>query len=372
MTSSDETELLRATLRDAFSHLSGSAEVRAAMATTTGYDESVWHRLAGELGLPGLAIAEEHGGAGFGLRELAVAFEEAGAFLLCSPLFATAGLALPLLQAAGDDAAITRYAPGIASGELTATVAYAEQDGRWSPQDVTCAATQTPDGWVLDGMKNYVVDGATAGLLLVIARTNTGELGIYAVDGDAAGLTRTPLVTLDLTRKLARLVLDAVPATRIETPDAVDAIVRACAVARTLLAAEQVGGAQRCLDMTVEYAKTRMQFGRPIGSFQAIKQKLAECLIHVESARSAAYAAAEAGASGDPEFEHISAIASLTCGEAYRMVSAQAIQLHGGIGFTWEHDLHLYFKRARSSALLLGTSAELVEDISMHLEETVK
>jgi acyl-CoA dehydrogenase len=368
---SDETDLLRATLREAFSHLSGSAEVRAAMVTEEGFNRSVWGRLTGELGLPGLALPEEFGGAGFGMRDLAVAFEEAGAYSLCSPLFATTGLALPLLQAIGDGDALQRYAPDLAGGDLTATVALAEEDGHWSLNGVSCLASETADGWVLNGTKSYVVDGSSAGVVLVVARLADGEVGVFAVRGDAVGLTRTPLVTLDQTRRLARLVLDATPAVRIGTSDATAAVNHATAVARSLLAAEQVGGAQRCLDMTVEYAKTRMQFGRAIGSFQAIKQKLAECLIYVESARSAAYAAAEAAASDDPEFEHIAAIAVLTASEAFRTVSAQTIQLHGGIGFTWEHDAHLYFKRARSSALLLGTTSELVDAIAAELETTI-
>jgi acyl-CoA dehydrogenase len=383
MTSNDERDLLRSTLREAFSDLSGSPEVRAAMVTTPGYDAAVWQRLAGELGLPGLAVAEEYGGAGFGVGELAVAFEEAGASLLCSPLFATAGLALPLMQAIGDTDALERYAPGLVSGELTATVALAEEDGHWLPSAVACGAIETADGWVLNGVKNYVVDGASTGLLLVVALVDApvdarfegsgegSELGVFAVLAEAPGLTRTPLVTLDQTRRLARVVLDKTPAVRIGAGDAGAALAHATAVSRSLLAAEQVGGAQRCLDMTVEYAQTRMQFGRAIGSFQAIKQKLAECLIYVESARSAAYAAADAAASGDPEFEHIAAIAALTCSEAYRAVSAQTIQLHGGIGFTWEHDAHLYFKRARSSALLLGTSGELVDAIGEELDATL-
>ncbi|HEY3736971.1 MAG TPA: acyl-CoA dehydrogenase family protein [Jatrophihabitans sp.] len=365
----EDAELLREAVRDAFTSLSTSADVRAAMATAVGYEPATWRRLAGELGLPGMAIDTELGGGGFSVAELAIAFEEAGATLLCSPLFATAGLAVPLLQAIGDADALAKYASAIAGGELTATVALAEDDGRRDVASVTCTATQSDAGWMLDGVKNYVVDGASAGLVLVVAHAGA-ELGVFAVDGDATGLAREQLVTLDQTRKQARLVLTSVPAVRLGSGDAVATIAHATAVSRTLLAAEQAGGAQRCLDMTVEYAKTRIQFGRAIGSFQAIKQKLAECLVQVESARSAAYAAAEAAATGDPEFEHIAAIAALTCGHAYSWVTAQTIQLHGGIGFTWEHDAHLYFKRARSSASLLGSSGQLVKLIAGELDAT--
>ncbi len=372
MTSSvEETELLRASVREAFTDLSGSAQVRAALATPLGYDTTTWRRLAGELGLAGLALPEEVGGAGYGISELAVVFEQACANLLCSPMFATTGLAVPLLQAVADDEAMKRYGPGLASGELTATVALAEDSGHWKLAAVACSANETSSGWLLNGVKNYVVDGASAGLLLVVARSE-GELGVFAVDGDASGLTRTALVSLDQTRKLARITLTQTPATLLGRMPADKALAAATAVSRTLLAAEQVGGAQRCLDMTVSYAKNRVQFGRPIGSFQAIKQELSECLIQVESARSAAYAAADAAASGDAEFEHIADIASLTCGDAFRSVSAQAIQIHGGIGFTWEHDAHLYFKRARSSALLLGNSGDTVERIAAHLDATLQ
>jgi alkylation response protein AidB-like acyl-CoA dehydrogenase len=194
---------------------------------------------------------------------------------------------------------------------------------------------------------------------------------VFAVGGDAAGLEREQLVTLDQTRKQARLVFTRAPAERIGAGDALNAIARATAVSRALLAAEQVGGAQHCLDMTVGYAKTRIQFGRPIGSFQAVKQRLAEMLVLVESARSAALAAVEAAAASDPELEHVAAVAALTCGEAYTWVTEQTIQLHGGIGFTWEHDAHLYFKRARASALLLGTGGELVELIGRQLETRI-
>ena len=312
--------------------------------------------------------------------ELAIVFEEAGASLLCAPLFPTAGLAVPLLKALGneaalartgsaitdrEEAAIARFGPAISSGELTATVALAEDDGRWRTDTVRCAATPVRSGWELEGVKNYVVDGASAGLILVVARTAAGELGVFAVRDDAAGLERERLVTLDRTRTQARLVLRATPAERVGTGDAAPAIERATAVSRALLAAEQVGGAQHCLDLTVEYAKTRIQFGRSIGSFQAVKQRLAEMLVRVESARSAALAAVTAAATGDVgaatgdmELEHVAAVAALTCGEAYTWVTEQTIQLHGGIGFTWEHDAHLYYRRAKSTEVMLGTPSE--------------
>jgi acyl-CoA dehydrogenase len=367
MTTAEDSDLLRDAVRAALAQLSSAADVRRAMATARGFEDPVWRRLSRELGLPGLTLPEKLGGSGFTEAELAIAFEEAGASLLCAPLFATAGLAVPLLTALGDEAALARYAPAIADGELTATVALAEDAGRWRTDAVRCQAAETHEGWVLDGVKNYVVDGASAGLILVIARAGE-ELGVFAVQGDAPGLEREPLVTLDQTRKQVRLVFTATPARRAGAADAASAIARATAVSRALLAAEQAGGAQRCLDMTVDYAKTRIQFGRPIGSFQAVKQRLAEMLVQVESARSAAVAATTAAATGDAELEHVAAVAALTCGAVGTWVTAQTIQLHGGIGFTWEHDAHLYFKRARASALLLGTPGELTDEIARQLD----
>jgi alkylation response protein AidB-like acyl-CoA dehydrogenase len=365
-TAVEDSELFRSSVRAALSRLSSPADVRRAMESARGFDQQVWRRLAGEMGLAGLALPEKLGGGGFSEAELAIAFEEAGASLLCAPLFATAGLAVPLLTALGDEAAVGRFGPDIAAGELTATVALAEEDGRWRTDLVRCTAAAAGSSWVLDGVKNYVVDGASAGLILVVARAGE-ELGVFAVRGDEPGLERERLVTLDQTRTQARLVLRAVPAERLGAGDATAAVARATAGSRALLAAEQVGGAQHCLDMTVDYAKTRIQFGRSIGSFQAVKQRLAEMLVQVESARSAALAAADAAAAGDPELAHVAAIAALTCSEAYTWVTEQTIQLHGGIGFTWEHDAHLYFKRARASALLLGTASELTDFLGQQL-----
>jgi len=408
-TTVEDSELFRSAVRAALSRLSSAADVRRAMGSPRGFDDQVWQRLSRDMGLAGLTLPEELGGGGFTEAELAIAFEEAGASLLCAPLFATAGLAVPLLKALGNEAALTRagsatadreeaviaragsatadreeaaiarFGPAISSGELTATVALAEDDGRWRTDTVRCAATPDRSEWVLEGVKNYVVDGASAGLILVVARTAAGELGVFAVRGDAVGLERERLVTLDQTRTQARLVLRATPAERVGTGDATAAIALATAVSRALLAAEQVGGAQHCLDMTVEYAKTRIQFGRSIGSFQAVKQRLAEMLVRVESARSAALAAVTAAATGDLravtgdlELAHVAAVAALTCGEAYTWVTEQTIQLHGGIGFTWEHDAHLYFKRARTSALLLGSASELTDLLGMQLEAIVE
>jgi alkylation response protein AidB-like acyl-CoA dehydrogenase len=365
--SASDAELLRAGARTAFRELSGSGHVRRLMATAAGWEPAVWRRLAGELGAPGLMLAPEHGGAGFSCAELALVLEEAGSALLCAPLFSTAALAVPLLLACADEAALSRYGPAIASGQLTATVALAEESGRWSIADLQTRARPAGGQWVLDGAKHYVVDGATAGLILVAAASAAGP-AVFAVDATATGLRREQLATLDQTRKQARLRFSQTPATLIGPPAAADLISAASDVSRTLLAAEQAGGAQRCLDMTVEYVKTRIQFARPIGSFQAVKQRVAEMLIQVESARSAAYAAAQSAAGGGDDLRRAARVAAITCTDAYNWVSAQTIQLHGGIGFTWEHDAHLYFKRARSSGQLLGTPGDHIAALALQLD----
>src|SRR6201986_414471 len=277
-----------------------------------------------------------------------------GRVLLCAPFFSTVGLAAHALFAAGDDQAKREYLPRIADGSLLATVAGTEEDGRWDLAAVR--TTGRPDGTVpgaflVDGTKMFVVDGHIAQVLLVVAGTD-GGLGLFAVDASDAGVVRTPLQTLDMTRKLARIELRRVPARLVSGPgDATAALSRALYLALVALTAEQVGGAQRCLDMAVDYAKVRMQFGRPIGIFQAIKHKCAEMLIEVESAKSAAYHAA--GSTAD-ELGVAAAVAKAYCSAAYFHVAAETIQVHGGIGFTWEHDAHLYFRRAKSSQLLFG------------------
>ena len=354
----DEQRELAATLRRFLQDKSSSSEVRRLMQTEAGYDPRTWSQLAGQLGLPGLVIPEKHGGSGAGPVELAVASEEMGRALLCAPFFATAVLAAQALLASGDEAAQEEFLPGIADGATIATVAVCEDDGGWTTDGVATRARRSGDGYVLDGRKSFVIDGHTAGLLLVVARADGGP-SLFAVRGDADGLGRRPLETLDLTRKQAALALDAVPARLIgaegSAADVVAATLRLGAVA---LAAEQVGGAQRCLDMSVEYAKIRMQFGRPIGSFQAIKHMCADMLLEVESARSAAYYAAWAAQDESDELPLVSSMAKAYCSEAYFRAAADNIQIHGGIGFTWEHDAHLYYRRAKSTELMLGTPGE--------------
>jgi alkylation response protein AidB-like acyl-CoA dehydrogenase len=354
---SEEQEELRSSVKRFLQEKSPETEVRRLMETEEGYDPAVWAQMADQLGLQSLTIPEEYGGSGFSYVELIVVLEEMGFALLCAPFFSTVALAANALLTSGDETAKKDLLPGLASGEVIGTLAITEDNGRWDFDGVALAATESNGGWTLDGHKSFVIDGHVANLIIVAARTQAG-LSLFAVSGDASGLTRTSLPTMDQTRKQARLVFDSTPARLIGTDGgATDGLTKTLDLAAVALAAEQVGGAQHCLDSSVDYAKNRIQFGRPIGSFQAIKHKCADMLLEVESAKSAAYYAGWAAAEDSDELPVVASLAKSYCSEAYFHAAAENIQIHGGIGFTWEHDAHLYFKRAKSSELLFGDPA---------------
>jgi alkylation response protein AidB-like acyl-CoA dehydrogenase len=320
------------------------------METEEGYDTAVWKQMGDQLGLQGLAIPEEYGGQGYTFVELGIVLEEQGRRLLCAPYFSSVVLAANALLQSGDDAAKKEHLPGIASGETIATLAFTEANGRWDEEGITVTA----DGGKLNGEKMFVLDGHIANLIIVAAKSG-GKTSLYAVAGDAAGLTKTALSTMDQTRKQAKLEFKDVEAKLIGTEGAGWATLeKVLDLAAVGLAAEQVGGAQFVLEMAVQYAKDRIQFGRPIGSFQAIKHKCADMLLEVESAKSAAYYATWCAAEMNDELPSVASLAKAYCSEAYFHAAAENIQIHGGIGFTWEHPAHLYFKRAKSSELLFG------------------
>ena len=351
---SEEQEELRRTVRSFLEQKSPESEVRRLMETTEGYDPAVWDQMGSQLGLQGLHIPEEFGGSGYTYVELIVVLEEMGRALLTAPYFSTVVLAANALIHSGDDAAKKELLPGIASGETIATLAFTEENGRWDESGITMTAKKDGDGYVLDGTKMFVLDGHTANVVLVAARSDAG-VSLFSVAGDASGLTRTPLSTMDQTRKQARLEFSGTPAKLIGTEGAGWSVLsRVLDLAAVGLAAEQVGGAQFVLEMAVQYAKDRVQFGRPIGSFQAIKHKCADMLLEVESAKSAAYYAGWCAAELNDELPSVASLAKAYCSEAYFHAAAENIQIHGGIGFTWEHPAHLYFKRAKSSELLFG------------------
>jgi alkylation response protein AidB-like acyl-CoA dehydrogenase len=352
-----EQDELRKMVRRFLEDKSPETEVRRLMATSEGYDPDVWKLMANELALQGLGIPEKFGGQGFGPVELYVVFEEMGAALMCAPYFSTVALAATALLNSGDEAAQAAHLPGIASGATIATLATTDDSGNWDLEATGVTATKSGDGYTLTGTKNYVIDGNTANLILVTATTPEG-LSLFAVGGGASGLTRTNLPTMDQTRKQSRIEFDKVAAILVgKSGGALAGLEKTMQMAAASLAAEQVGGAQRVLNNAVDYAKNRIQFGRPIGSFQAIKHKCADMLLEVESAKSAAYYAAWASQEDNEELAIASSLAKSYCSEAYFHCAAENIQIHGGIGFTWEHHAHLYFKRAKSSELLLGDPA---------------
>jgi len=355
---SEDQEELRKVVRQFLESKSPESAVREQMETEQGYDEAVWRQMADQLGLQGLVIPEEFGGSGFGFIELIVILEEMGRSLLCAPYFSSVVLAAQTLIHSGDDAAKKELLPGIASGETIAALAFTEPSGKWDESGITMTATRSGDAWTLDGTKMFVIDGHIADVIIVAARNGAGDdagVSLFTVSGDAAGLTRTPLSTMDQTRKQAKLEFAGTPATLLGTDGAGWTVLsRVLDLAVVALAAEQVGGAQFVLDMAVQYAKDRVQFGRPIGSFQAIKHKCADMLLEVESAKSAAYYAGWCASELNDELASVASLAKAYCSEAYFHAAAENIQIHGGIGFTWEHPAHLYFKRAKSSELLFG------------------
>jgi len=356
-TFTEEHEALRSTLHRFLVDKAPSAAVRRSMESDEGHDPALWRQMADQLGLHGLALPEEYGGFGGGPVELGIVLEELGRVLLPSPYFATVALAGQALAVSGDDTAKARWLPGIADGSLTGTLALAEADGSWRVEDVAASATRDGTGWRVSGTKMFVIDGHSADLLLIVARADTGP-GLFAVDGTAPGVTRTRLEALDPTRRLARIDLDGAAALRVGPEgDATEYLRTVVDRAAVALAAEQVGGAQACLDAAVEYAKVRVQFGRPIGSFQAVKHKCADMLLQVEAARSAAYHAMSVAAGEPGELPVSAALAAAYCGSAFTHAAKENIQIHGGIGYTWEHDAQLYLKRAKSSEQLFGSPA---------------
>ncbi len=357
-------EALRETARSFLAEHSGSEAVRRAMTREPGHDPEVWKRIGAELGWPAVIVPEEHGGLGLGFVELAALLEVMGEFLLCAPFFSSVCLGANALLVAGTPGQQAEHLPAIAEGRRLATLAHVEPDGRPDAAAIACVARREPGGdYVLRGGKSFVLDGHCADLLVVSARQegSRGDEGVslFAVPAATPGVGRRALATMDQTRRLAEIELRDVrvpAAARMgaegEAAAALSTILDRAAVA---LAAEQVGGAQRCLDAAVAYAKERVQFGRPIGSFQAVKHKCADMMVAVESARSGAYYAACVAAEESEELPLVAPLAKATASEAFFRCAAESLQIHGGVGFTWEYDVHLYFKRAKSTEVFLGS-----------------
>jgi alkylation response protein AidB-like acyl-CoA dehydrogenase len=354
-TFTSEQQQLRAAVGKFCTENFAEATIRGLMESEVPYDPAVWRRLGTELGVLGMSVPEADGGVGGSLIDQAVAVEAFGAALGCGPFFGTVYLAIPALVACGSSDERDDLLTALVDGERTAAFAVPDTAGAFDP-NVTVTASGSGARVLLAGTARRVVDAGAADVVLVAARGDDG-VGLYAVD--AADLRRTPLVTLDLTRPQADVVFADAPARLLAGPaDAERVITHALQIGSALLAVEQVGAAQHMLDLSVDYAKSRLQFGRHIGSFQAVKHKLADMLVDLEHARSTAYHAVWALADGSDDPALAVSIAQATCSAAYSRIAADSIQVHGGIGFTWEHQAHLYFKRAATDAALLGSAEQ--------------
>lgn len=355
----DEQEEFRRILRRFMEDKSPATEVRRLMETDAGSDQEVWRQMSQDLGLPAVHIPEDYGGQGFGFVELAIVLEEMGRALLCAPYFSSTVLAATSILNAGTEAQKQALLPAIAAGETVATLAFTEDNGRWDSAGVEVTATPSDGGFRLQGAKSFVLDGHTADLIVVLARRPGSSaddgLSFFTVPGDAEGLERRLLKTLDGTRKQARLHFNNVHAELLGEEGAAAApLAKTLDQAAVCLANEMVGGAERLRESAVDYSQMRIQFGRAIGSFQSLKHKAADMLVDVELAKSAAYYAAAAAAEDDDDLPALASLAKAAAAEAYMQTAIHTIQIHGGIGFTWDNDTHLWFKRAKSSEVFLG------------------
>jgi alkylation response protein AidB-like acyl-CoA dehydrogenase len=354
-----EQEEFRSVLRRFLEDKSPPSVVRRLMETDAGWDRASWRDLNQQLGLTAVHIPEAYGGQGFGFVELGVVLEEMGRALLCAPFFASTVLATTAIINAGTEAQKRGLLPTIADGDTIATLAFTEPNGRWDETGIETTATPSGGRFRLDGVKSFVLDGHTADLIVAVARRpgSVGEDGLsfFTVPADAPGLTRRALRVLDPTRKQARLEFRSVEAQLLGTEGAAAApFAKTMTQAAVCLANEMVGGAERLRLSALDYANLRVQFGRAIASFQSMKHKQADMLVDVELAKSAAYVAAAAAADDDPDLPALASLAKAAASEAYMQTAIHTIQIHGGIGFTWDNDTHLWFKRAKSSEVFLG------------------
>jgi alkylation response protein AidB-like acyl-CoA dehydrogenase len=354
-----EQEEFRSVLRRFLEEKSPPTVVRRLMETEAGWDRASWRELNQLLGLSAVQIPEAYGGQGFGFVELGIVLEEMGRALLCAPYFASTALAATAIMNAGTEAQKRALLPPIALGDTVATLAFTEPSGRWDAAGIELTATPAGGGFRLDGVKSFVLDGHTADLIVVVARRpgSTGDDGLsfFTVPGDTPGLARRALKVMDPTRKQARLEFRSVGAELLgEAGGGAAPFARTMMQAAVCLANEMVGGAERLRQSALDYANLRVQFGRAIASFQSMKHKQADMLVDVELAKSAAYCAASAAADDDADLPALASLAKACAADAYMLTAIHTIQIHGGIGFTWDNDTHLWFKRAKSSEVFLG------------------
>jgi alkylation response protein AidB-like acyl-CoA dehydrogenase len=366
----EEQKMIIDTADSFLAEISTSSAIRSAMETPRGYDQATWQRICQEMAWPAMHIPEEFGGLGLGGVELVAVLEQMGRYQLCSPFLSSACMAVNILLIAGEEHQCAEYLPQIGSGELTATLAYAGSNGGHDSSAITATATKRGDNYVLNGSYRYVIDGDSSELLIVAVRrpSTVGDEGVslFCLSRDALGVKTKWLPTMDQTRRQAEITLTNVTlgkdALMGEEGGAWSSLEKALDLATIAVAAEQAGGAQQVLDMTVAYTKERQQFGRTVASFQAVKHQAADMMVAAESAKSAIYYAgcvAHEAMYGGPlgvELAEAASIAKAQCSAAFFANASTAIQLHGGVGFTWEYDVHLYFKRAKSSEILFGNA----------------
>ncbi len=359
---SPEQEMLRATARKFLENECTSGFVRARMEEPAGVTDEFWAKLA-EQGWLGLVYPEEHGGSGLGFVDLTVLMEEMGRVVMPGPFLSTVLLGGLAIREAGSPAQKKEWLARIAAGRARTTLAWTEPSARWDAAGITCAAREDKGGFVLNGTKLFVLDAHLADALVVVARTGEGKtpedgVSLLLVPKGTRGMEVKLLPTMDQTRKLCEVSFKdaSVPADALMglKGRAWPTLARVVERATVALCAEMCGGAQRVLDMTTDYAKIRVAFGKPIGTYQGVKHKAADMLVDVENAKSLTYYAAWAVDENAPEAALAASMAKAYVTDAYRKVAGAGIQLHGGIGFTWEHDLHLYFKRAKSSEFTFG------------------
>ncbi|MFQ3324493.1 MAG: alkylation response protein AidB-like acyl-CoA dehydrogenase [Pseudomonadales bacterium] len=366
----EEQKMIIDTADSFLADISTSSAIRSAMETPLGYDKGIWTRICEEMAWPAMHIPEEFGGLGLGGVELVAVLEQMGRYQLCSPFLSSACMATNALLIAGESHQCAEYLPQICNGELTATLAYAGLNGGHDSSAITATIIKRDNNFVLNGNYRYVVDGDSSELLIVAVRdpksvANEG-VSLFCLSRDALGVKTKWLPTIDQTRKQAEITLTNVTlgadALMGAEGDGWHQLEKVLDLATIAVAAEQAGGAQQVLDMTVAYTKERQQFGRPIAGFQAVKHQAADMMVAAESAKSVVYYAAcvaHEAIHGGPlaaDLNEAASIAKAQCSDAFFTNASTAIQLHGGVGFTWEYDVHLYFKRAKSSEILLGNA----------------
>jgi alkylation response protein AidB-like acyl-CoA dehydrogenase len=366
---SDDERMIAEAAAEVLASASDSAAVRACCEAGEGIDRALWRQVAGELGWCAVGIDEAHGGMGMGTLTEALLFEQSGAHLLCAPLFSTVALGANLLRNVSSDSAAATWLPAVAEGRCSLSAPLPDSPN-WADAAATLRAEAADGAWRLRGQAARVPDAAQVDALICLAEVGDGSFGLFAVDRDAKGVSVLAQPGWDATRVFGSWTLDSAPAERLDADGAPEAgLRRAAAIAQLHIAAESLGGAQRCLDLTTAYVAERKQFGRPVGSFQAVKHRCAQMMVEIEALRSGVLGAARLAEQGGDDAQLAAECAALRAraDRAFFFCAQEAIQLHGGVGFTWEYDPQLYFKRAQAARVWLGRPERLAENVAAYL-----